>query len=133
MKMDKLILAFVCILMISFSGCDYTISKKSDQSSESNNTQPTAPISKCKPSTSKVRSLVASNWNTIQRKASFTISEKGSFEVENYGVDGDELTVDVYSRGFMYDISFTVSFYASFDNDCRLRGSVVDVYNYSKY
>ena len=77
--------------------------------------------------------MVRANWKSIQRKADFTVSNKGSFEIRNYGMDGDDLVVDIYSRGYMYDISFTVSFDAYFDDDCTLEGDVLDCYNYRKH
>lgn len=91
------------------------------------------PTPSCKPSTSKVRSLVRSNWSSIKSHADFTVSNKKSFEIQDYGMDGDELSVSVYSKGYWYDISFTVSFDAYFDDDCNIDGDVTDVYNYVKY
>jgi hypothetical protein len=48
-------------------------------------------------------------------------------------MDRAELTVDVYSKGYVYDISFTVSFNANFTKKCDLTGNVTDVYNYIKH
>lgn len=91
------------------------------------------PTPSCKPSTSKVRRLVDSNWSSIRSKANFTVSTKGDFEIRDYGMDGDDLVVDIYSKGYWYDISFTTSFDAYFDEDCNLRGSVIDSYNYREH
>lgn len=119
----KILLLFFVIISFSYCG------NKSRGGSSSTYTEP---VPACKPSTSKVRSLVSSNWSSIQSKASFTISDKKSFEIKNYGLDGDELAVNVKSEGYFYDISFTVSFNAYFNDDCALKGSVADVYNYKK-
>ncbi|QMU65097.1 MAG: hypothetical protein GKR88_12895 [Flavobacteriaceae bacterium] len=79
-----------------------------------------------------MRKLVRHNWSDIRSAASFTVSSKGDFEVRDYGMDGDDLVVDIYSKGYMYDISFTVSFDAYFDDDCDLDGDVTDAYNYRR-
>ena len=124
------LLFFLSILIIGLS-----VSCKNQNSNKTSNSIETysKPERTCKPSTSKVRRLVRANWKSIQRKADFTVSNKGSFEIRNYGMDGDDLVVDIYSRGYMYDISFTVSFDAYFDDDCTLEGDVLDCYNYRKH
>ena len=115
-------------MVIAFS----TSCKDSNSNDSSNSTQTySEPIKTCKPSTSKVRRLVRANWKSIQRTADFTVSDKGSFEIRDYGMDGDDLVVDIYSKGYMWDISFTASFEAYFDDDCSLKGNVTDAYNYS--
>jgi len=86
----------------------------------------------CKYSTSKIRALVKTNWSDIQQQANFTISGKKDFEVRNYRRDGDDIVVDILSKGFLYDITFTVSFSTFFRSDCSLYGDVLDVYNYKK-
>jgi hypothetical protein len=86
----------------------------------------------CKLSTSKIRKLVKMNWSEIRKTADFTVSAKGSFEIMDFGRDGDELVVEIYSKGYMYDITFTVSFDAEFTESCFLKGEVLDCYNYSR-
>lgn len=126
MKGKNLFLGGLLTVLTFTYGCSSENSNGSSSSTYSDSTP------ECKPSTSKVRSLVRSNWNAIQSTADFTISDKKSFEINDYGMDGDELTVDVYSRGYRYDIEFTVSFEAYFDDDCSIEGDVTDVYNYKE-
>ncbi|MEZ4911861.1 MAG: hypothetical protein R2774_13485 [Saprospiraceae bacterium] len=87
---------------------------------------------KCEYSTARVRNLVHNEWRSIQKNAKFTVSDKKDFEVTGYRQDGNDLEVDVLSKGFWYDIRFTVSFDDWFDTDCELQGSVISVYNYKK-
>ncbi len=86
----------------------------------------------CKYSNGRVRTLIDNNWKEIQRKASFTISDKKNFEIRNYRRDGDDLEVNIFSEGYWYDITFTVSFEPYWDMNCRLSGDLLDVYNYKK-
>jgi len=76
--------------------------------------------------------MVRQNWASIQRKASFKVSDKGDFEVTDWSKEGNELVVDIFSRGYMYDISFTVSLDYEVESDCSFEGEVLDVYNYSR-
>ena len=124
------VIFFLSIFIIgSLTSCENQSSNSASFSTE----KYSEPKRTCKLSTSKIRRLVRANWRSIQRTADFTVSDKGSFEIRNYGMDGEDLVVDIYSRGFVYDISFTVSFDAYFDDDCTLEGDVLDCYNYRKH
>lgn len=86
----------------------------------------------CTVSTARVNNLVEDNWRFIQKKAKFTISNKKDFSIRGYNRDGNDLEVSVLSRGYYYDIRFTVSFDDWFDEECYLHGTIIGVYNYKK-
>lgn len=124
---------FIFLLFVLFIGLFTSCKEKSSNSSLKSTPNYTEPKKTCKPSTSKIRKLVRKNWNSIKRVADFTVSNKGNFEIKNYGLDGDDLVVDILSKGYLYDISFTASFEAYFDDNCSLNGLVTDCYNYIKH
>ncbi|MEE9439617.1 MAG: hypothetical protein V3V14_11495 [Saprospiraceae bacterium] len=121
-----LVLFIIAIISSSYTNGSFNSSDKRSDSFHSINKS-------CKPSTSKVRKLVKENWYSIKSIAEFTVSSRASFEVKNYGMDGDELVVDIYSKGYVYDISFSISFETSFDSNCKLTGTVTDAYNYKEH
>lgn len=92
-----------------------------------------AQSSDCLLSEARVRNYIKSEWSNIQSKASFTISDRKNFEIRHYGLDGNDLTARIFSKGYMYDISFTVSFDARFDSDCEIEGKVIDVFDRKKH
>ena len=134
--LNKKKLSFMSTIFLVFFSVTYLSSCNTEHNNTSynsnSNSKYSEPKQTCKISTSKIRRMVRSNWRAIQRTADFIVSDKGSFEIRGYKMDGDELVVDIYSRGFFYDISFTVSFDAYFDDDCDLEGEVLDCYNYKK-
>ena len=126
MKSNQLLLVIITIIM-----CIACKEERRESSYATSTYVESTPI--CQSSTAKVRKLVRNNWSSIRSTADFTVSSKGSFEVQDYGMDGDDLVVDIYSTGYMYDISFSVSFDAYFDDNCTLKGEVTDCYNYNKH
>lgn len=81
----------------------------------------------------KINNLVKENWSSIQEEASCIVSDRRNFEVEDYWKDGPFLSVEVFSKGFLYNISFVVQFEdIKFKDDCTIGGKVKKVYDCKK-
>lgn len=75
--------------------------------------------------------LVEENWTKIRRQADFTVSRRASFRVERVDTfgkgDGQIVKIVVYSKGFMYDITFTALFSVTWGNNCGYLGKLLEV------